>query len=247
MSVNNAKIDGETASRYTVGGSSFISIGGSGYCLKDFKIVDGANNKDLVSFVQTDAAKVDNGKVYYWYNGSATKEPGWMYQNTADGHTKNTYVSQSDLEAEIPVGVGFMCNFQTAGAKLQYSGQVYQGVDDGTGKKKIECGRNGRYTFLVNPLPRDVELSEIKIVGGNNNKELISFLQKSSAKVDNARVYYWYNGSATKDPGWMYQNTAGGHTKNTYVTEKVTIHAGEGFLFNSQTAAAKVVFPGVEL
>ena len=245
--VNNGKIDGAVKSRYTVGGSSFISIGGEGYCLRDFKIVGGNNNKEIVSFVQTTAAKVDNALTYYWYNGSGTKAAGWMYLNTAGGHTKNSYVSDADLDAVIPAGVGFMCNFQTEGASLQYAGQVNVGTDDGEGKKVIDCGRNGRYTFLVNPLPRDVSLSEIKIVNGNNNKEIISFLQTDAAKVDNAKAYYWFNGTSTKAAGWMYLNTAGGHSKNTYVEETVTIHQGEGFLFNSQTAAAKVQFPGIEL
>ena len=67
--VGYANITPKDIGQYSGGGSSFLSVGGEGYCLKDFKIVGAGGDygeEDFISFVQTDIAKLDNARAYYW-------------------------------------------------------------------------------------------------------------------------------------------------------------------------------------
>ena len=56
----------------------------------------------MIQFVQTDVAKVDNARSYYWYNGyhddqyPEDDEPaGWMYAFRTDEHAKGAYVTET--------------------------------------------------------------------------------------------------------------------------------------------------------
>ena len=231
-----ANIEPKTIGQYSGGGSAFLSIGGEGYCLKDFKIVGAGGDfgeEDFISFVQTGIAKLDNAQAYYW----DADYDAWAYLNTAGGHEASDPVSNEDLEKMIPAGTGFLCDFRTAGAKIVYSGEVNGGIEG-----KIVCGRAGRYTYIVNPNPYEISLADVKIInaGGDYGEEdFISFMQTGIAKVDNARAYYW---DADYD-AWAYLNTAGGHEASDQVEDpsEIKIKAGEAFLFDSQAEDARVV------
>ena len=78
--------------QYSGGGSAFLSIGGSGYCLKDFKIENPGGDygeNDFITFMQTGIAKVDNARAYYW----DTDEDAWAYVYTAGGHDASDLVA----------------------------------------------------------------------------------------------------------------------------------------------------------
>lgn len=229
-----ANVQPKSIGQYSGGGSSFLSVGGKGYCLKDFKIVNTGDygEYDFITFVQTDIAKVDNVKAYYW----DTDFGAWAYKYTAGGHEGEEEVAVEELEKEIPAGTGFLCNFQTAGAQIVYSGEVNGGTDG-----KIVCGRAGLYTYIVNPNPYEISLADMKIINTSDYGEydFITFMQTDIAKVDNARAYYW----DTDFGAWAYKYTAGGHEGEEEVEDpsKIKIKAGEAVLFYSQTDTARVV------
>ena len=231
-----ANVTPKDIGRYSGGGSSFLSVGGEGYCLKDFKIVGAGGDygeEDFITFVQTGIAKVDNALAYYW----DSDYDAWAYVYSEGGHEAYDPVSDADLEKVIPAGTGFLCDFRTAGAKIVYSGEVNGGIES-----KIICGRAGRYTYIVNPNPYEISLADVKIVnaGGDYGEEdFITFMQTDVAKVDNARAYYW----DSDYDAWAYVYSDGGHEAFDPVEEPSTIKikAGEAFLFDSQTADARVV------
>ena len=222
--------------QYSGGGSSFLAVGGSGYCLKDFKILNGGGEygeADFITFVQTTIAKVDDAQAYYW----DTEYDAWAYKYADGGHPAEEPVTNADLEKEIPAGTGFLCNFKTAGAKLSYSGEVNAGTEG-----KIVCGRAGQYTYVVNPNPYDISLAEMTITnpgGDYGEADFIIFMQNGIAKVDDARAYYW----DTEYNAWAYKYADGGHPAEEPVASpsEIKLKAGEAVLFNSRTAAARVV------
>ena len=221
----------EGGSKITGGGSAFLSVGGVGYCLNDFKIVDGNEEADTIAFVQTGSAKIDNAKKYYWYEGEGTVEDPscWCYATSGDP------VDPEEAAMTIPAGTGFLCTFGTSKAKIVYAGEVNKGV-----KGEIECGRAGKYTYVCNPCPYDVPLKDIYIKNGNEEADAIKFMQKASAKVDNARSYYWYEGDGTAEDPACWYDAATGEPSEKALTE--VIKAGEAVLFVSGTSKARVVF-----
>lgn len=231
-----ANITPKDIGQYSGGGSSFLSVGGEGYCLKDFKIVNPGGDygeNDFIIFVQTGIAMVDNALAYYW----DTEYKAWAYKYAAGGHPMEEPVPDAELEKVIPAGTGFLCNFQTAGAKLAYSGEVNGGTEG-----KIICGRAGQYTYIVNPNPYEVSLADMKITnpgGDYGEADFIIFMQNDIAMVDNARAYYW----DTEYKAWAYKYAAGGHPMEEPVNNpsEIKLKAGEAVLFNSSTAAARVV------
>ena len=231
-----AQVSPASIGKYSGGGSAFLSVGGTGYSLKDFKIENPGGEygeDDFITFVQTGIAKVDDAKAYYW----DTDYEAWAYVYTAGGHDASDEVSAAELEQEIPAGTGFLCNFKTAAAKIVYCGQVNGGFEG-----KITCGRAGQYTYIVNPCPYEISLAEMKIAnpgGEYGENDFITFMQTGVAKVDDARAYYW----DTDYDAWAYVYTAGGHDASDEVESpaSVKLKAGEAVLFNSKTAAARVV------
>ena len=234
--VGYANITPKDIGKISGGGSAFISVGGEGYCLKDFKIVNPGGDfgeEDFITFVQTGIAKTDDIRAYYW----DTDYDAWAYMYTAGGHIASDEVPKAELEQVIPAGTGFLCNFQTASAQIAYAGEVNAGIEG-----KIVCGRAGRYTYIVNPNPYEISLANVKIInaGGDFGEEdYITFMQTGLSKTDDARAYYW----DSDYENWAYMYTAGGHTASDEVTSpsEVKIKAGEAVLFNSQTTAARVV------
>ena len=222
--------------QYAGGGSSFLSVGGKGYCLKDFKIVNPGGDygeSDYITFVQTGIAKVDDVQAYYW----DTEYEAWAYKYAAGGHPMEEPVSDAELEKEIPAGTGFLCIFRTDGATLSYAGEVNGGVEG-----KIVCGRAGQYTYVVNPNPYEISLADMTITnpgGDYGETDYITFMQPGIAMVDDARAYYW----DTEYKAWAYKYAAGGHPMEEPVENpsEIKLKAGEAVLFISRTAAARVV------
>ena len=229
--------------RYSGGGSSFLSISGSGYCLKDFKIVNPGGEwgeDDIIQFIQAGSCKLDEEMSFYW----DTETENWAYAFNAGGHSEYDPVGDDMLSRVIPAGVGFLCNFKTAGAQIVYAGEVNKGVNG-----EIVCTRSsGRYVYTVNPNPYEITLADVKITnpGGEwGEDDIIQFMQPNNCKLDEEKSFYW----DTEIDGWGYAFNAGGHAEYDPVEDPsaIKIKAGEAFLFNAKTAEARVVVTAPKL
>ena len=125
---------------------------------------------------------------------------------------------------------------------ITYSGEVQQGTN---GAVKVD--RVSAYQIVVNPLPRNVDLTEITVESiVDTGADFIQFFKPGTTVLDRDQSYYFdgdywcykYDATSSEAGDWEEDDEVPASTK--------VIRPGEGFLIrfpSGKAANAKVVFP----
>ena len=243
---------------------TFVSVSGdkTSFTLGEIKLqtyqggeyVDGgATSGDFIQFIDPGTSKVDNDKIYYYYGTydgaevGGDYEPGWY---TTDG--EDTFSN----DVAFPVGTAFLTAIDSnLKARFSYSGQVLTGdvtIDTCTVDSSTKEKTYVPYMFVANPLPIDLTLASVKLQtyqeesyvdGGATSGDFIQFIDPSTSKVDNDKIYYYYGTydgaevGGDYEPGWY--TTDGEDT----FSNSQPLPAGEGVLCAFDTnLKARLVF-----
>lgn len=225
-------------STYTFAGNMFAAPGKSYYILNDVKI-DGVadDGTDFIQFFKPGTTTLDRNQSYY-FDG---EDWCYVYDAAGDGDWEQDDVIPENFQ--IPCNIGLLTRFTTAksaNAVITYNGEVQQG--DG---KVVKVDRVSAYQIVVNPLPRNVDLTELKVESiADDGTDFIQFFKAGTTTLDRNQSYYFdgedwcYVYDATGDGDWEQDDVV---TKGT-----CTIRPGEGFLIRfttSKAVNAKIVFP----
>lgn len=220
----------------------FAQPGQSYYILNNVKIENISDaGTDFIQFFKPGTTTLDRDQSYY-FDGE-----DWCYRYDASADGTGDW-EQDDVIPEnfqVPCNIGFLTRFTTAksaDAITTYSGEVQQG--DGA---EVKVDRVSAYQIVVNPLPRTVDLTELKVESASDaGTDFIQFFKPGTTTLDRDQSYY-YDGE-----DWCYRYDAteagGGNWEqdDTISAGTCTIRPGEGFLIRFTTAKAanaKIVFP----
>ena len=223
-------------SRFKLNGNMFVSTGdNTQYNLYDFKLVDSDPELDYVQYLETTKLHFDNNKRFYYYEDEeAPEDNGWYYGSGPNMDEKVDYE-----DAWIPKNTAFLCEIRSSSdVQLLYAGSVQLGANN-----KVVLERPQQINLYNNPLPRTVDLTEIKLTDADPELDYIQFLEGNKLHFDNSKRFYYYEDEeAPEDNGWYY----GSGSKMDELVEvgDCVIGIGEGFLgeFRSSTETT-IVFP----
>ena len=227
------------ANAYPTVGAMFVTPGETSFKLSSITAHNAVYRLDVIQYLNPALAKIDPNKVYTWYeDDEAPEDNGWYFY--APG-TDNDEEYAGD--EEFPAGTAFLGNFDPAnGVSLTYSGEVMTG--DVTIDTQDGNGTYLPYMFVVNPLPKRIQLSEITAINAVYRLDVIQTLNPAVAKIDSSKVFTWYEDSeAPEDNGWYYY--APGTDNDEEDASEEWIEIGGGFLCNFDPAnEVKLVFAG---
>ena len=223
-------------------GSMFAKPGQAYYILNDVKIENVSDaGTDFIQFFKPGTTTLDMDQSYY-FDGE-----DWCYRFDASDASGGDWEQDDPIPAnfQVPCNIGFLTRFTTAksaNAITTYSGEVQQG--DGS---EVKVDRVSAYQIVVNPLPRNVDLTELKVESASDaGTDFIQFFKPGTTTLDVDQSYYYdgedwcyrFDASATSGGNWEMDDTVPAGT--------CTIRPGEGFLIRFTTAKAanaKIVFP----
>ena len=220
----------------------FTQPGQAYYILNNVKIASISDaGTDFIQFFKPGTTVLDRDQSYY-FDGE-----DWCYRYDATDEGDGDW-EQDDVIPEnfqVPVNIGFLTRFTTAksaNAVITYSGEVQQGSNN-----VVKVDRVSAYQIVVNPLPRAVDLTELKVESASDaGTDFIQFFTPGTTVLDRDQSYY-YDGE-----DWCYRydaTSAGGgdwEQDDVVPAGTCTIRPGEGFLIRFTTAKAanaKIVFP----
>ena len=198
----------------------------------------------------------------FFYVGQTEAEkfhltPGWYAQDDYD-----CVVNLSEIEDfDVSFGNGFFFQPNNAQAQLQFSGEVVKG--DST----LDIPVNGGSSLTGNCSPVDFDLGHFSVAGGTMSQNLLQFLENDArtqkytytdeqwAEIDDyysgevdrtvsAVLFYLGPTEAAKfhlTPGWYAQDD---YDCVVNLSTCFTVKSGEGFFYQPNVAAAKLVIPG---
>ena len=229
------------ANGYPTLGAMFVTPGTTSFKLSNITAKNASYREDKIQYLDPALAKIDPNKVYTWYEDEeAPEDNGWYFY--APGTDNDEEYAEDE---EFPAGTAFLGNFNPAnGVELVYAGEVMKG--DITIDTKDASGNYLPYMYIVNPLPKRIQLSEITAIGASYREDKIQTLDPAVAKIDASKVYTWYEDSeAPEDNGWYYY-APGTDNDEEYAGDE-WIEIGGGFLCNFNVAnEVKLVFAGVQ-
>ena len=244
--VESANIVGYTEvprySTFTFSGNMFAQPGQSFYYLDKVTVENVSDlGTDFIQFFKPGTTTLDSDQSYY-FDGD-----DWCYKNDASSAEVGDWEEDDPIPAnfQVPCSIGFLTRFVTdkaANAKITYSGEVQRGSN---GVVKVD--RVYAYQIVVNPLPRNVDLTELTVESISDlGTDFIQFFKPGTTTLDNDQSYY-FDGD-----DWCYKNDASSAEVGDWEEDDVVptntkvIRPGEGFLIRFVTdkaANAKVVFP----
>ncbi len=230
------------SSRYMLNGNMFVHVGDDAqYNLYDFKMVGGDPEKDYIQYLEATRLYFDNAKKFYYYEDEdAPEDNGWYYKVGANADEKVEYE-----DAWIPKNTAFLCEIRSgSGVSLLYAGEVQEGeVLAGEAGKKIVLERPQQFNLYNNPLPRTVDLTEVKLTDFDPERDYIQFLEGDKLYLDNAKKFYYYEDEdAPEDNGWYYK--VGPKADEPVEVGDCIIGIGEGFLGEFRSSSdTTIVFP----
>ena len=216
---------------------------GQSYYILNKVTVDNISDSgaDYIQFFKPGTTTLDRDQSYY-FDGD-----DWCYKYDASSAEAGDWEEDDAIPAnfQVPCNIGFLTRFVTtkaANSEITYSGEVQQG--DGTVKK---VDRVYAYQIVVNPLPRNVDLTELTVESiSDSGADYIQFFKPGTTTLDKDQSYYFdgddwcykYDASSSEAGDWEEDDVVPANTK--------VIRPGEGFLIRFPTAKAanaKVVFP----
>ena len=246
MAIESANVVGYQGiprySTYTFAGSMFTQPGQSYYILNNVKIASISDaGTDFIQFFKPGTTTLDRDQSYY-FDG---EDWCYRYDATADGDGDWEQDDVIPDNFQVPVNIGFLTRFTTAksaNAVITYSGEVQQGSNN-----EVKVDRVSAYQIVVNPLPRAVDLTELKVESASDaGTDFIQFFKPGTTTLDRDQSYY-YDG---EDWCYRYDATSDGNgdweQDDPVAAGTCTIRPGEGFLIRFTTAKAanaKIVFP----
>ena len=223
-------------SQFKLNGNMFVNVGdNTKYNLYDFKIVGGDPERDYIQFLETTKLHFDDNKKFYYYEDEdAPEDNGWYYKA---GPLIDEKVEFED--AWIPANVAALCEFRSSSdIQLQYAGQVKLATDG-----VVTLERPQQLNLYCNPLPRTVDLTEVKMTDFDPERDYIQFLETSKLHFDdNKKFYYYEDEDAPEDNGWYFK--AGPKIDEPVEVGDCVIGIGEGFLGEFRSSVdTTLVFP----
>ena len=229
-------------STFTFAGSMFAEPGQNYYYLNNVVIDSVADTgADFIQFFKPGTTILDKDQSYY-FDGT-----DWCYKFDASSSEVGDWEEDDVIPAnfQVPCNIGFLTRFTSglaANSVITYAGEVQQG--DGSVKK---VDRVSAYQIVVNPLPRNVDLTELTVESiADTGADFIQFFKPGTTILDKDQSYYFdgdcwcykFDASSSEVGDWEEDDEVPANTK--------VIRPGEGFLirFTSGLAVnAKVVFP----
>ena len=99
-------------------------------------------------------------------------------------------------------------------------------------------------SMFVVPAGSTWRISDLKVIGGNDDSDIIKFFKENNtAVVNDAKSYYYYN----DDGKWYYAYAASGKQDEEVEVGDEVIPVGGGFLYLFNTSGAKFAFPAPSL
>ena len=223
-------------SRYKLNGNMFVNVGSDvQYNLYDFKLVGGDPERDYIQYLETTRLYFDNAKKFYYYeDDEAPEDTGWYYKVGAHADEKVDYD-----DAWIPANTAFLCEIRSAtDVQLLYAGAVQLGTEG-----KVVLERPQQFNLYNNPLPRLVDLTEVKLTNFDPERDYIQFLENDRLYFSNAKKFYYYeDDESPADNGWYYK--VGAKADEPVEVGDCIIGVGEGFLGEFRSSAdTTIVFP----
>ena len=193
-----------------------------------------------------------------WQDGTT---PGWYFQDDRimllNVSERGLFDKDGNNEVDVAFGKGFL--FRSGGTKFQLlsSGEVVKGNSE-------VITPLADYTVVGNASPVDRDLGYFTVTGDDCSLNLIQFLtsngrtkkwkfsDEEKAILDTTdtewEMVFYYVSKAECDewqdgttPGWYFQDD---RIMLLNMSEKITVKAGQGFLFRSGDAKTKLVVPG---
>ena len=217
--------------KYMVSGNMFVVPSGQTWKVSDLKVVDGNYEDDQIMFLQPSQSVVDYKRAFYY----DPDEKYWCYAHPQSGKQDEEITAADDV---IPAGTAFLCVFNTSTAKLMYAGEVQKGTAG-----YITIPRASKYQLMVNQLPYQIDLTDMKIEDGNYEDDQVMFLQPTQSVVDYTKAYYY----DSDEKYWCYAHPSSGHQDEEVQEGIQTLGIGAGFLTVFNTSTAKVVFTAPNL
>ena len=213
-----------------------VGTGTATYNLQDIKLVGGYGDGGTDMIVVYDEFAALSGDQYYW--GTVEDSAGDM-DYAVDGWYLNMYTWDLVENVKLPLGTGLYLNLSagSAGATVQYAGEVYQAQLE----QQLEAG----YNMIGNSTPVPVDLQDIKLVGayGDGGTDMIVVYDEFAALTGDQ--YYW--GTVEDSAGDMDYEVDGWYL-NMYTwdfVEGVTLQPGQGLYLclSAGSAGAKFILP----
>ena len=214
-----------------------VGAGTASYDLQNIKLVGGYGDGGTeMIYVYNENASL-TGDVYCW--GTVEDSAGDM-DYTVDGWYNGQYGTELVTDVTLPLGTGlYLCLSDiSTGAKVQYSGEVYQDSLEQT----LE---NAGYNMIGNSTPVAIDLQDIKLVGayGDGGTEMIYVYNENASLTGD--VYCW---GTIEDSAGDMDYAVDGWYNGQYgfdLVEGVTLQPGQGLYLclSDISAGAKLVLP----
>ena len=205
------------------------------YNLYDFKLVGGDPDYDYIQYLESSRLYFNDAKKFYYYeDDQAPEDNGWYYKVGANADEKVAYD-----DAWIPANTAFLCEIRSGtDVKLLYAGAVQQGTNG-----KVVLERPQQFNLYNNPLPRTVDLTEVKLTDFDSDRDYIQFLMGDKLYFDDSKKFYYYeDDESPEDNGWYYK--VGPKADEKVAVGECIIGVGEGFLGEFRSSAdTTIVFP----
>ena len=212
---------------------TFIDVGAetATYSLQNLKLVNAPGDGMTDSIIGYDSDACLTMEDYYW----TTVEGDLFGVCQKDGWYNGMMGTELVENKALPLGTGLYLYLGTAGASVQYAGQVY---GDAFTTPALSMG----YTMVGNATPVTHDLQDIKLVDAPGDGMTDSIIGYDADACLTEEDYYWTTvegdlfGNCQKD-GW-YIGMMG-----TEPVEGYTLQPGQGFYLYLGTEGAKVKFP----
>ena len=210
---------------------TFVDVGANEatYDLSNIKIVGGYGDGMTEIIIGYDDAACLSGVDYYWNSAADSlvglEEDCWVTDVMGDTKAENV---------KLPAGTGLYLSLGTAGATIQYAGQV---SDSEIIVQNLVAG----YNMVGNATPVEIDLNDIKIVGGYGDGMTEIIIGYDDAACLSGVDYYWNSAVDSlvglEEDCWV--TDVMGDTK----AENIKLQPGEGVYLNLGTAGAKLTIP----
>ena len=213
-----------------------VGTGTATYDLQNIKLVGGYGDGGTDKIYVYDEFASLTGDYYCW--GTIEDSEGDM-DYTADGWYKGIYGDELIKDITLPLGTGLYLNLSagSAGATVQYAGEVYQA--------KVEQPLAAGYNMIGNATPVPVDLQDIKLVGayGDGGTDKIYVYDEFASLTGD--YYCW--GTIEDSEGDM-DYTVDGWYFGIYgdeLVEGVVLQPGQGLYLNISmgSTGAKLILP----
>ena len=209
------------------------------YDLQNIKLVGAYGDGGTDAIIVYNEFAALTGDFYYW--GTVEDSAGDM-EYAVDGWYNGMYGDELVENITLPLGTGLYLNLSSysSGAKVQYSGEVYQ--------NQLEQDiPNAGYNMIGNSTPVPVDLQDIKLVGayGDGGTDAIIVYNEFAALTGD--FYYW--GTVEDSAGDMEYAVDGWYNGmyGTDLVEGVVLQPGQGLYLNlsaySFANSPKLVLP----